>query len=68
MGWEQQNMKSEKCEATSGMVLTSRKRAFKRIQTGLEVVISCIGDLSLKYVLQTSGQERNFTLNADHTL
>lgn len=54
MGWEEQNMKSGKCEAKSGTVLKPRKRASKRIQTGVEVVISCIGDLSLKYFLQTS--------------
>lgn len=53
MGWEEQNMKSEKCEAKSGTVLKSRKRAFKCIQTGVKV-ISCLGDLSLKYFLQTS--------------
>lgn len=47
MRWEEQNTKSEKYEAKSGTGLKSRKRAFKWIQRGVEV-ISCIGDLSLK--------------------
>jgi len=53
MGWEEQNMKSEKCEAKSGTVLRSSERAFKQMQTG-EEVISCIEALSFKYFLQTS--------------
>lgn len=48
-----ENTKSEKCEAKSGTVLKSKNKAFKLIQIGVELVLSSIGDLSLKYYLQS---------------
>lgn len=61
-----ENTKSEKCEAKSGTVLKSKNKAFKLIQIGVELVLSSIGDLSLKYYLQSDW--KGFFLNADHIL